>query len=261
MDLSTSPRADGLNEWTAPRARLDGKSALQHLFNRLDGMYPGQWMKNFPSPQSIQNWKDECERVFEEEGITLIQVAAGLRACRRKHPDWPPSVPQLADACNPAVDPVAAYHEAVARLEARNKGQVGAWSHPAVYWAASKLGRDLMSQPGAAMKDRWAAALKAQLECGQWAPIPAARVLLDPPGPSKLTKDQAAALLAKLGAANVTKKTGGKFDHLRWARRLLEREAAGDALTLDQLKAARYALGIVIQQFEEEIKTEHECSN
>ena len=245
MELSTSTHADGLTEWTAPRAKLDGKSALDHLFNRLDGMYPGKWRTYFPSERAVQNWKDECERVFAEEGITPAHLAVGLRECRRLYREWPPSVPQLADACNPPLDPAMAYHEAVAGLEARGKGEVGVWSHPAVFWAATGLSRDLASQPGQFMKDRWAAALKAQLALGAWEPIPLPRPQLAAPGKSMTSPEEATRMLAQLGATGITKKPSSKADFKVWAKRIMARHERGDkSLKQFQLREARLALGI-----------------
>lgn len=245
MELSTSPRADAIAYWTGPRDKLKGMSALDHLFNRLDGMYPGTWRQKFTSEQSVQNWRDECAQVFAEEGITLDQVAAGLRACRRTYPDWPPSVPQLAEACNPPIDPMVAYHEALAGLEARGKGEVGVWSHPAIYWAATGLSRELALQPGQFMKDRWAAALKTQLARGQWEVIPPPRVQLPAPGKSPTAPDEAKRMLAKLGAAGITKSASSKVDHKGWAKKIMARHERGDkSLKPFQLKNARQALGL-----------------
>lgn len=245
MDLSTSTPADGLAEWTAPRAKLEGKSALDHLFNRLDGMYPGNWRKNFTTEQSVENWRAECLRVFAEEGITPAHLAVGLRECRRQYREWPPTVPQLADACNPPVDPAMAYHEALTGLEARGKGEMGVWSHPAIYWAASALCRDLASQPGQFMKDRWAAALKAQLARGTWEPIPAPRPQLPAPGKSQTSPVEAQRMLAKLGAAGITKTASSKIDGKAWAKKILARHERGDkSLKPFQVKEARIALGV-----------------
>ena len=242
MELSTLTRAEGLGPWRLKREKLNDKCLLDHLFNRMDGMYPGKWKQNFTGVQSIDNWKDECERVFEEEGITPAHIAIGLRACRKLFKDWPPSVPQFVDACLPPVDVVGAYHEAVAGMEARGKGEVGTWTHPAIYWAASKLARDLMVMPSGQIKERWSATLKAQLARGTWEPIPEARAQLPAPGESMLSAEDAAAMLAQLGAATIMGKPAG-FDHLRWARRIMERHEAGEKLSMIQLKEARAALG------------------
>jgi hypothetical protein len=249
--LSTSTDAGDLSEWTRPRGgKMAGLSALDHLFNRLDGMYPGKWKTYFPNEQSIQNWKEECDRVFAEEGIALAHLAAGLRACRRLYREWPPSVPQLAEACNPPVDPIAAYHEALTGLEARARGEVGEWSHPAIYWAASGLRGDLASQPGQFIKDRWAAALRAQLARGTWEAIPPARVLLPAPGKSETSSEAAAFHLAKLGAMGILKTADTDIDCKRWAKQMLAKQSSGEKTHGHyELRMAREVLG-------EGIKTE-----
>lgn len=245
MDLSTSTRADALTEWTVPRTALKGISALDHLFNRLDGMYPGTWRKNFTTEQSVANWKAECQEVFFEEGVTLNQIATGLRECRRLYPAWPPTVPQFASACNPPVDPAQAYHEALTGLEARRRGEVGVWSHPAIYWAASSLSRVLGMQPVQAVKDQWAAALKMQLARGSWEAIPLPRPQLPAPGQSPTAPEEAKRMLAKLGAAGITKSAASKVDHMAWAKKIMARNARGDkTLRPFQIKEARQALGL-----------------
>lgn len=245
MQLSTSTRADALVYWTAPRDRLEGKSALDHLFNRLDGMYPGTWSKQFKTEQSLQNWRDECVTVFAEEGISFEKAATGLRECRRRYPDWPPTVPQFAALCNPPVDPMEAYQEAIAGLEARGKGEVGVWSHPAIFWAATSLSRELLLQAGEFVKDRWAAALKLQLSRGQWEPIPPPRKQLPAPGKSPTAPDEARRMLANLGAAGITKSASSNVDHKAWAKKIMARHKRGDkSLKPFQLKDARQALGL-----------------
>lgn len=230
--------------WTAPRAKLKGRSVLDEIFNRLDGSYPGTWQAKFTTPESVRNWKDGCARTFDREGITLAQIAVGLDAYERLYPHWPPTVPEFVEACKPSVDPVATYHEALAGLEARGKGEAGTWSHPAVYWAATKLRGDLMHQAYGQMKDRWAAVLKTMLARGAWEPIPEPRVLLAPAEPTKLTKEQAVAMMAALGAANIIKRPGDGSNPRAWAEKMLDRAARGDpTLTLAMVAAARAALG------------------
>lgn len=253
MESLTLRRADDPSTvWTMPVPKLDGKCLLDHMFNRLDGMYPGKWRQNFTTEQSIKNWKDEVERVFTEEGITPAHVKPGLQACRRLYREWPPSVPQLADACLPPVEPIAAYHEAVAGIEARRKGELGNWSHPAIYWAASRLASELMITPVQQMKERWAAALRSQLALKEWPPIPEPRAALPAPGQSMLSAADAATMLRQLNAVTVLHKPND-FDHLRWAKKLLERHAAGDKrLTRRQVSEARAALGQVDELEDEE---------
>lgn len=250
MELSISHHADGPSIWLAPRPKLGGRTILDELFNRFDGSYAGTWKAKFSGPQSIQNWKDACARVFDREGLTLAQVAAGFEAYERLYPTWPPTAQEFANICNPPVDPIAAYHEALAGLEARCKGEHGVWTHPAIYWAASGMRVELGSQPGQFIKDRWVAALKAQLARGQWEEIPAPRVLLAAPGKSPTASAAAAIELAKLGAMGIMKSADSDIDHLRWARTILG-GGGTRAPTLYQIKEARRALGVQVEEGEE----------
>jgi hypothetical protein len=242
------PTTRPYSQWFEPHPDL-GISLMDHLYNRLDGAYPHKWRANFPDEQAIDNWAESWVEAFEDEGITPADVKTGLKACRSRF-GWPPSCAEFIQACKPYADITGAYHEAVAGLEARGKGERGEWSHPAVFWAATLLQRDLMGQTYSAVKDRWAAALKAQLGRTEWAEIPAPRPQLAAPGQTKLSREGAAAMLRELESRGlvtrgVTKKFDDKFDHRRWARRLLERVANGDkSVTKYQADAAGEALGL-----------------
>lgn len=244
----TAPTTRPYSQWFEPHPAL-GISMMDHLYNRLDGAYPHKWRANFPDEQAIDNWAESWVEAFEEEGITPADVKTGLKVCRNRY-GWPPSCAEFIQACKPHADAAAAYHEAVAGLEARGKGERGEWSHPAVFWAATLLQRDLMGQTYSAVKERWAAALNAQLARTEWAEIPVPRQQLAAPGQTKLSREGAAAMLRELEAKGVltrgvTKKSGDDFDHKRWARRLVERVASGDkSVTNYQADAACEALGL-----------------
>lgn len=235
------------SKWFEPHPGL-GISLMDHLFNRLDGAFPDKWRRNFPDAQSIDNWMESWVEAFEEERITPDDVKVGLKVCRSRYA-WPPSCAEFIQACKPATDAVSAYHEAVTGLEARGKGEMGVWSHPAVYWAATFMQRELMGQSYSSVKDRWAAILKAQMSRSEWAPIPQPRRQLPPPGQGKLSREHAQAMLRELEEQGVitraiVKSPDDHVDHRRWARRLLKRVADGDTtVTGLQEKLAREALG------------------
>lgn len=63
---------------------------MDHLYNRLDGAYPGRWRKDFPDPQSVENWRESWVEAFEEEGITQAEVAVALRKVAPKEHQRPP---------------------------------------------------------------------------------------------------------------------------------------------------------------------------
>ncbi len=240
-ELPSSPLTRPFSQWFEPVEGL-GIAFIDHLYNRLDGAYPHKWRSNFANQQAIDNWAESWVEAFEEERITPADVKVGLRECRKRF-TWPPSCAEFIQACRPTSDPMTAYHEAIAGLEARGKGDMGVWSHPAVFWAASMLRADLMGQTHAQVKDRWAAALKAQMERAEWAEIPAPRVLLPAPDVSPAAKAHAEKMLAELGAKGIVKKDRDTTDHRLWAKRILEREKRGDkSLLMIQLNFAREAM-------------------
>lgn len=245
-DLSIASQMHSLtrpnSRWFAVHPAL-GISTIDHLFNRLDGAYPHKWRSAFSTQDAIDNWAESWVEAFEDEGITPNDIKAGLKACRSRY-DWPPSCAEFIKACKPFVDPAIAYHEAVEGVQARLRGEMGTWSHPAIYWSATLLQRDLMGQSYSQVKDRWSVILTGQLARTEWAEIPQPRVQLVAPGKGELSKEGAAKMMQELGALGITKHVGDGIDHKKWARKILEREKQGDkGLTLVQVQFAREALG------------------
>jgi hypothetical protein len=231
--------ANPFNVWFEPHAILEGKSLMDHLYNRLDGAYPHKWRSNFPSQQAIDNWAVSWAEAFEDEKITPNDVKAGLKACRTRY-DWPPSCAEFIKACKPVVDPMVAYYEAVAGVQARKAGEAGKWSHPAIFWAAMSMSFDLGLQTFSQIKGRWEAALKEQMDKGEWAAIPAPMVALPAPGKADLSKEKAAKMLNQLGASDVLKP---KSDHKLWAKRILEAaKKPGHRMTPLQVQFATEAM-------------------
>jgi hypothetical protein len=151
-----------LSAWLEPHPKLDGVALIDHLFNRLDGLYPNRWRAAFANQQAIDNWRVAWAEGLAEEGITFAEIKRGLVECRRRF-DWPPSFAEFLKACRPAPDYEAAFLEAVEQMRLREAGQ-DRWSSPAVYWAAAKLGADLSAHPYEAIKNRWRAALDEAIE-------------------------------------------------------------------------------------------------
>lgn len=222
---STSTQlANPFNAWFEQHEKLGGKSLMDHLYNRLDGAYPHKWRSNFPGPEAIDNWKCSWAEAFEEEGITPTHVKAGLKACRSKY-DWPPSCAEFIKACKPSADTTKAYYEAVYGLQARLKGNMGEWSHPAVYWAASSMAFDIANQTYSQIKDRWELVLAEQMGRNEWSDIPQPMIALPAPGKTELSKEKAKAMLDQLGASDILKP---KAEHTFWYRDILAREKKGD---------------------------------
>ncbi len=235
-ELPSAPSTRPLSQWFDPMPEL-GISLIDHLFNRLDGAYPGKWRQMFRNQQAIDNWAESWVEAFEEEGITPHDVKVGLRESRKRY-GWPPSVSEFMQACRPALDPVKAYYEAVAGVQARAQGEMGEWSHPAIYWATVPLGVELREQTFSQVKARWETAFEQQLAKGTWEAIPKPYMKLAAPG--KSTTGTAKAREAIKQAADQVMHT---FASTAWARTLLDRHKAGEKLTPTQVLFARQALG------------------
>jgi len=236
--LPSSPSTRPYSQWFEPFENL-GISLIDHLYNRLDGAYPHKWRSNFPDEQAIDNWAESWVEAFEEEGITPQDVKVGLRECRRRY-GWPPSVAEFIQACRPTLDPMKAYYEAVAGLEARGKSEFGTWSHPAIFWAAWSMRKELREQTFSAVRPRWETVLRQQLDKDNLDPIPEPVFELTAPGQSLTTCEKAKALIGNLVGNVINRQLPA--DRLRWARQILDRAAAGEKLTPTTVQMARDAL-------------------
>ena len=241
-NLPSSPSTRPYSQWFEPVAGL-GIAFIDHLFNRLDGAYPHKWRSNFANQQAIDNWAESWVEAFEEERITPTDVKVGLRECRKRFA-WPPSCAEFIQACRPGLDPLSAYYEAIAGLDARGKGELGTWSHPAIYWAAASMRKDLQSSTHAQVKDRWDVALKGQMSKEAWADIPPARLMLPPAEITQAEKERAEQMLRKLHLKVTASPGADGRDPRAWAKRILERERTGDkTLMAIQVRFAREAMG------------------
>lgn len=208
------------NQWLMPHAKLEGISLMDHLFARMNGIYPNKWRANYRDEQAIEDWKTAWAEAFSEDGITPNDIALGIKNCRRMF-DWPPSLPEFLRACRPGLDPESAFHEAVHGLVARRKGERGIWTHPAIYHAAIATGQhDILNCTYSTLKTRWGKALTDELAKGQWDEIPQAAVALPEPKKTELTNKQAQAAMEKMGAGNVLDKSG--TDHKAWIKKILD---------------------------------------
>ncbi|WP_439891579.1 replication protein P [Ralstonia sp. 25C] len=183
------------SRWLRPHPSL-GISWMDHLYNRLDGAYPGVWRQRFQSEQAIANWRESWVEAFEEAGLSPDEVRTGLKFCRA-HCDWPPSAAEFIKACRPEINVDAAMAEACLQLRLRAEG-LDVWSHPAVYWAATRVGQfDMLNQSLDALRNRFAAAL-AEVMCGEVMPVPKHVPSLPAPGKAVANPERVAAEMAKV---------------------------------------------------------------
>lgn len=96
MTLSTFEN----NPWLMVKPSI-GMSLIDHLFNKLDGMYTGKWRAAFSGPSgaiAIANWKAAWAEALVERRISPEQVKRGLTNCLDMY-DWPPSLTEFIKAC------------------------------------------------------------------------------------------------------------------------------------------------------------------
>lgn len=178
-----------------------------------------------------QQWQGLSPRELRESwdqklaGLNEAQVRRGLAACHLR--EWPPTLPEFLRLCCPWMTPEVAYHEAVRGMSARQRGETGEWSHPAVYWAAVGVSSvDLLNSTYGSIKARWEKTLADELSRGTWPDIPAPRQTLPAPGQTVATREEAAAAMRKMGADKVLEKKGR--DPRRWAHKILAEQQRKD---------------------------------
>jgi len=216
------------NAWLEPLERLDGLTAMQQLYNRLDGMYPNVWRANFKGEDSVANWEDSWSEAFDDEGLNPKQVFEGLRACRRAY-DMPPSLPQFLKACRPvtvhANDAEALFHRAVIEMRNRRERKAQDWPSRPLFWAAASIGKDLLMLPYRELAGRWKAVLDANANRDD--PIPDVKPAdaLPPPSPAESRKENAKRL-REYGAQNIGSMPAGRLN-LGWAYTIADETARG----------------------------------
>ena len=208
---------------------------IEKLFDRMVSLYGHKFLDMWRDAdlQSVkETWAHELGKLSRDE------IARGANALMTQ--EWPPTLPQFIKLCRPAIDAVAAYYEAVNGVIAREHGNIGEWSHPAIFWASVKVGAfDLKHQTYSAIKGRWEGALNEELAKGNWTAIPEPMIALPPPT-NAASKEVAERYIAE---TQVIKKQESNVDHKRWAKLIMERHKAGDkTLTHIQISFAKEAL-------------------
>jgi len=183
------------------------------------------------------------KRCWAEElaGYSGDEIAAGLRALKTR--DWPPTLPEFLKLCRPSTDTRTEWAEACEQMRIRLQGNgADRWSRPQVYWAAVAIGAyDLNALAWEQIRSRWEKALSN----AKSDPIPEYRAQLPAPGQQTITREEAASRMSeirsKLGGGVL--KPGATEAGTKWAVRLLEREASGEALHSISRSAWRDVLG------------------
>lgn len=202
-----------------PRSLVERIS--QHMLYAYGKRFTDLWGATNPDAW-LEHWGAQLA------GYTVDEIKRGLAALGER--DWPPTLPEFKRMCRPPLDPQAAFYEAVEGVQARERGEVGTWSHPAIYWAAVKVGAfDLKNQPYAQIGKRWETALEAIFRAGGYPPIPEPAFALPAPGKTVLTRESEARLMAELGASGLLQNMTRAHGSRAWVARVRARQQAGDA--------------------------------
>lgn len=220
--------SDVMTLWTAPRTFPDmqePQAPIARLFNRLAGIYGGRWTSQFQAAESVNNWERTWSEALAAERLTPQEAATGLQNCLGMY-EWPPSLPEFIKACRPNLAPENAFQEAVRGMLDRSLGEAGSWSHPAIYWAAVRIGRhDMLNVGYAVLKARWENALRDCLHAGRWDEIPPPAQALPAPGKTKADRDAAAAQMREMGVGAALDQSGR--DPRRWIAKVQQRCTEG----------------------------------
>jgi hypothetical protein len=106
----------------------------------------------------------EAEWARDLAGYLPSEIARGLDECSNRK--FPPTIGEFKQLCRPALDAEYAWQEAQEGLLARTRGELGAWSHPAVWRAAVAMSYDLRNSSFRLQRLRWSRLLSQELEKG-----------------------------------------------------------------------------------------------
>lgn len=86
-------------------------------------------------------------------GFEPAEIGRGIESCQTRV--FAPTLGEFLRMCRPALDPEIAWIEACEGMQARGRGEVGDWSHPAVYRAAHQIAFELRAGSFKEHRKRW----------------------------------------------------------------------------------------------------------
>jgi hypothetical protein len=149
-------------------------TVFDDLIKRIAAVF-GSKFQDFYAGADAKVFRDEWSAALAD--FKPIELERGL--AQMESQKFVPTLGEFAQWCRPCLDPEWAFREAEHALAQRDRGQVGDWSHPAVWRAASALGMEVRSGDYAKVRVRWAYELKYELAQG-WGEQP-------PPPPLRVT--------------------------------------------------------------------------
>lgn len=140
---------------------------VERLFERLTAQLGAKMADLYAgvSTEAVQEeWADGLAGFKPEE------IARGLKACQTRQ--FAPTLGEFTGLCRPALDPELAWMEAADGMRARAAGEIGEWSHPAVYRAATHFAFELASKSFRECRKTWAWRLEREFAKGWGEDVP-----------------------------------------------------------------------------------------
>jgi len=146
---------------------------VARIFERLSGQLGAKMADLYAGvpPAVVQG--EWCEGLA---GFQAAEIERGLAACRTRV--FAPTLGEFLRLCRPCLDHEVAFHEAGDCLRQRDAGQVGSWSHPAVWRAACTMSMEVRAGDYKACRSRWGYTLQREIEAG-WGDVPAPAVRIE----------------------------------------------------------------------------------
>lgn len=187
------------NPWLMPHSGLDGSPLIDHLFARFAALYGNRWTAQFKNDQAIELWRQTWADALFQEGIRPEEIRTAMETVRKQH-EWPPTLPEFIRICRPPTDYEVLFRYAANEYARRFYGGGDDWPSPAVFWAAARVGRDMIERTWEDLKARWKTELDralAEERAGTLPEIPPAREALPAPGQT-YTPDRVAEIRARI---------------------------------------------------------------
>jgi hypothetical protein len=176
---------------TQPRDKPKGQKWIDMLFTRLNAQLGGKMADLFVGVQLIDL---KTEWAMGLAGFTSDEIERGLLAMARR--TFAPTLGEFSVLCRPCLEPEVAWTEASEGLRVREGGDMGQWSHPAVYRAAMLMHYEIRQRSFKEFRKSWDCALQREFAKGWVAdvPVPLLRIVQSAPTCTARTPEQKAAL-------------------------------------------------------------------
>lgn len=143
---------------------------IDRIFERLGAQFGNKLAMLYPSEEESVQLAVQAEWAEALAGFTGDEIRRGLRACQAR--PFAPTVGEFALLCRPALDPEFAWIEANAGLLARRRGEVGQWSHPAVFRASQAMVFEILHHPFKQHRKNWSFRLAREFDQGVGEGVP-----------------------------------------------------------------------------------------